>query len=769
MALNGQNPLGQQSVLQVVPPAALEAHIAQQQAEKSAAAAPPEPAPPELVGYIRGQFEIFRNHRNTASGWSNRLIEAFRAYNGQYSPSKMQEVLKFGGSQVYARLTAQKCRAASSLLRDIYLGSDRAWAIRPPADPDVPDDIVKKIDAMLAQEMTMVMQTTGQNPPPEDMLNRRKALMESASEAAKKKAVKQAKLSEERIEEFLVEGLFYHALAEFLVDLPIFPFAVLKGPMVKIVPEIKWPPGGGQPTVVQTPKMFWSRISPFDIWWTPGVADIANANVIEKSRLTRAEINDLLDLPGFDQAEVRAVLDEYGRGGLYDNWDTTDAERAVLESRENPAWNRSGLITQMEFHGNVQGRILQEYGMPGVSDELRDYRIDAYCIGSHVIKANLSPSPRTRHNYFVTSYEKVPGTPVGNGLMDMIADLQDVANATLRSLVNNVSISSGPQVIVNDDRARPEENTDDLYPWKRWHVSNDPVGNNAKPPVEFFQPQSNAQDLLTVFKAFVDLSDDVSAIPKYIGGQPGGGAGRTASGLAMLMGNASKILQTVAANIDRDVFEVALQQLADLVLLSDTTGMLTGEEDIYVQGVNVAVQRETQRQRQLEFLQNTNNPTDIGIMGVKGRGSVLRSVSQTIGLDGEAIVPSDGELQKKQEQQDQQAQNQAINQRVDQGIQQGVQTGVQKITSELTAGFLASQAQIPGEAPGGPPPNGAPSAGGAPPGGLGGPAANQAAQAQGNQPTPMSNQQAQPANVAGNQRALPGPGARPPPVGGGPG
>ena len=45
------------------------------------------------------------------------------------------------------------------------------------------------------------------------------------------------------------------------------------------------------------------------------------------------------------------------------------------------------------------------------------------------------------------------------------------------------------------------------------------MGNNAKPPVEFFQPQSNAQDLLTVFKAFVDLSDDVSAIPKYIGGQ----------------------------------------------------------------------------------------------------------------------------------------------------------------------------------------------------------------------------------------------------------
>jgi hypothetical protein len=778
------HPLGA-SVLRVVPPAMLEAQLQKQELDRAAALAPAEPAPPELCGYIKSQFEIFRNHRNTAAGWSGRLIEALRAFNGQYSPTKLLEVKKFGGSEIYARITAQKCRAASSLLRDVYLGADRPWAIRPPADPDVPDDILQKIDQLLQQEQQMVAQVTGQQPPEDAAQQRRQALLDSASEAARKKAVQQAKASEDKIEEFLRNGMFYHALAEFIVDLPIFPFACLKGPMVKIVPEIQW--RAGKPIVLQIPTMMWSRVSPFDIWWTPGVADIANANVIEKSRLTRAELNDLLDLPGFNHDEVRAVLQEYGRGGLYDNWDTTDAERSVLESRENPAWNRSGLISQMEFHGNVQGEILQEYGMPGITDPLRDYHVDAYCVGSHVIKANLSPSPRARHNYFITSYEKVPGTPIGNSLCDLIADIQDVGNATLRSLVNNMSISSGPQVVVNDDRCRPEENTDDLYPWKRWHVTNDPVGNNAKPPVEFHQPQSNAQELLAVFKAFVDLSDDVSAIPKYIGGQASGGAGRTASGLAMLMGNASKILQSVAANIDRDIFEVALQQLADLVLLTDTTGTLTGEEDIYVQGVNVAVQRETQRQRQLEFLQHTNNPVDIEIMGITGRGAVLRSVSQTIGLDGEEVVPSAEELGKKQEAQKQKEQVKAINEQVDKGIQAGVEQGVQKIASELTAGFLASHAAMPGEEPGGMaggPPGGAPAGPpgalpGQPPGlgagpGPGGPPrpagmGEAARQAQGARPTPLSNQQAMPGNVVGNQRRPMQPGMRPPPIGGGPG
>ena len=80
------NPLGQQGVLQVVPPAALEAwHPAASRRRSLRQMAPQEPAAPELVGYIKTQFEIFRNHRNTAAGWSNRLIEALRAFNGQYS------------------------------------------------------------------------------------------------------------------------------------------------------------------------------------------------------------------------------------------------------------------------------------------------------------------------------------------------------------------------------------------------------------------------------------------------------------------------------------------------------------------------------------------------------------------------------------------------------------------------------------------------------------------------------------------------------------
>ncbi len=686
--------LGQNGVLQVIPPAVLEQQEAQRAQDKAAAQQPQQQDPQQLVSYIKGQFEIFRNHRNTSAGWSERLLASLRTFNGQYDANRLNDIRRFGGSEIYVRIIAQKCRAASSLLRDIYLSQDRPWGIRPSSNPTVPPEITQQIDQLMQHEATLVA-SQGQQPPPSAIQQRRTALMESAFDAAKKKATKQARDSEDKIEDMLREGSFYHAMAEFLVDLPVFPFAVIKGPVVKVIPTVVWPKGGGQPIVSQQPKLTWCRVSPFDLWFTPGVSDIENANVIEKLRITRAELNDLLDLPGYNQDEIRAVLDEFGRGGLYDNWDTTDAERAVLENKENPAWNRSAMLSMMEFNGSVQGRVLQDYGL-AVPDELRDYFVQVWCIGSHVIKAHLSPSPRQRHPYFITSFEKVPGTPVGNGLTDLLTDMQEAANATVRGLLNNLAIASGPQVVVSDDRLSPDETGEDMYPWKRWHTRSDPVGNNNQPPISFFMPTSNAQQLISVFQEFVSIADDVSAIPKYVGGQAGaGGAGRTASGLAMLMGNASKILQTVSANIDRDVLEPALLQLADLIMLTDTTGLLTGEEKISVQGVNVAVQRETIRQRQIEFLQATNNPTDQKIVGLKGRASVLRSVSSTIGLDGDEIVPPEEQIEKMEQQEQQQQKQGGFTQQVEEGIHKGVEAGVQRISTELTAGLLAQQTQLP--------------------------------------------------------------------------
>lgn len=600
-----------------------------------------------LAGYVRTQWEQMRRHRNSAAGWSERLLSAMRAFNGQYDAAKLAEIKKFGGSEVYARIIAMKCRGASSLLRDVYLTPDRSWAVEPPSDPDVPPEIIAKILQLIQSEVQSMM-SQGQQVPPSAIRDRTAQLMGSARMAEKKQARARADLAQDKIDEILETGGFYKALAEFLVDIPLFPFAVMKGPVVKIVPTVKWEQG--RAVVSNDPRLFWQRVSPFDVWWTPGASDIEDAAVIERTRVTRADLNDLLDLPGYNTDNIKKVLTEYGRGGYTETPDNGESERADYENRENPNTNTSGMISCLEYHGNIQGSMLLEYGMDAklVPDATRDYMVQLYLIGRYVIKVNMSPSPRKRHPYFVSSFEKVPGTPVGNGLPDILSDIAEVSNATLRALVNNMSISSGPQVVVRDDMITPGTDGEDLYPWKRWHIQADMMGGMAGQtikPIDFFQPASNAQELLAIYAKLGEIADELSAIPRHMSGaNPGGGAGRTASGLAMLMGNASKILQTVAANIDRDVISPALMMLYDMIMLTDTTGMLSGDENVRVMGVNVAVQRETQRTRQLEFLQATTNPMDAQIIGIQGRAKVLRAVASQIGLDGEGIVPPDDEL-----------------------------------------------------------------------------------------------------------------------------
>jgi hypothetical protein len=627
-----------------------------------------------LAGYIRQQWDMMVRHRNTTNGWSDRLLMSMRAIQGVYEPAKLAEIRKFGGSEVYARLIAAKVRGAQSLLRDVYLGADKPWGLQPPSDPTIPAEQLQSIEQLVTAEaqsaamgapgvpdptgMTPGMPPIPGEPPSPDKIQRRVfQLMSAARDAAKKHQHEQTLISEDKIEEILVQGNFYGALGECLYDVCSMPFSCLKGPIVRMVNDITWQ--GRQAVQVRRARLWWERVSPFDLWWSPGVSDIDSANVIHRLRVTRTDLNDLIGLPGYNTPNIRAVLQYYGSGGLVENWDSTDASRAVMENRENPIFNQTHMITTLEFHGNVQGRMLLEYGFDEtqIQDELRDYAIQAWLVGQYLIKVQLSPNVRRRKPFYVTSFEKIPGSPIGNGIPDLISDLQEVSNACLRSVVNNMSIASGPQVIINEDRLSGQESGDELFPWKRWRTTNPAVAGSTEPAVSFFQPQSNAQELFQVFNAFYGLADDVSAIPRYLSGNsPGGGAGRTASGLAMLMGNASKILQTVCANVDGDQIDPSIRDLLDLILMTDTSGLLSGEEQVQPKGVVVAVQRETMRQRQLEFLQLTANPIDMQIIGPKGRANVLRSVSTGIGLDGEDIVPSEDEMETQQKQAQAQAQ-----------------------------------------------------------------------------------------------------------------
>ena len=117
-----------------------------------------------------------------------------RMFNGTYDASKLQEIRKFGGSEVYARIVSMKCRGASSLLRDIYLGPERPWGLGPDEDPEIPPEILDAIKQLVTAESDGLSQT-GAPPDPGAIRDRVTNLIEAARDAAKRRAKDQAKVS----------------------------------------------------------------------------------------------------------------------------------------------------------------------------------------------------------------------------------------------------------------------------------------------------------------------------------------------------------------------------------------------------------------------------------------------------------------------------------------------------------------------------------------------------------------------------------------------
>lgn len=613
--------------------------------ERDALAKSIENAKPEilddLANYIRKMFEAAKRHR-TSSGVDEEMISFLRAYNGEYSPTKKAEIAQFGGSDVFARITASKCRGATSLLRDIYLSAEQPWGIDPSPDPKLPGSVSRDIDAVVGGE-AMYLIMNGASPQKEQLQARKEDLIKAAKLAERSKAKAESVIAERRMDDILVEGKFWEAFSQFLVDLPIYHCAFIKGPTIRNAELLTWGDDGAAKIELR-PRFFWDRVSPFDLWFTPGASNLSHTDSFERQRMSVTDLYDLIGLPGYHEKNIRETIRKHGEGGLREWGLMFEQERRKLENRGDQTAHDDPMMDCIEFQGKVLGKHLKDWALKGVDDEEKPYFVTCWMIDKVIIKCMLNPNIRKRPNYYSTSFDKQPGTIYGSGVAEVLSDIQDVMNASLRSLVNNMAMASGPQVFFNEELLNPNQSSQ-LYPWKQWKYSTDPANPQAN-PVGFFQPSSNAAELLGVYGKFNEIADEVSAIPRYMtGSQNVGGAGRTASGLAMLMSNANKALQNVAENIDDDVFEPVLQTLYDLVMLTDETGMLRGDESIKVNGVRNVVKQEQDRVRQLEFLQLTANEFDMPIVGPQ-RASIIQQVANRLGI--EVDIPEPREQNRRQ-------------------------------------------------------------------------------------------------------------------------
>ena len=587
------------------------------------------------------------------------LLRCLRQRNNEYDPEILELVREQGGNEIYMGLTQVKCRATESWITEILRPPGEVpFGVEPTPKPDVEAKVHQRVYDSVQAEVMEAMQL-GIEVDPAKIEERLESLDQQVLENLQRFAAERAEEMEEHIADIVQEGGWYEALDEFISDFVTYPAAFLKGPVRIRKKRMNWAEdefGQAHPAVQSEVVRTYNRVSPFDMFPSPDSKNLQDGYIIERIRYRRKQIYDLIGVPGYDEEALRDVLHEYGDSGHKIDM---HSERDRLEGREES--NTDISIEALSFWGEVRGRWLLDWGLGAdlVPDPDDDYEANVIMIGEHIIRAALNPHPLGRRPYYCASFEGAPGSIWRKGLCQLIRDIQNMCNAAARALANNMALSSGPMMDVQIDRLAEGEPIPTVAPFSTIQTVESKTGASGRPAVTFFQPGSNAGELMRVYDFFSTLADEYSGIPPYAQGvNTSSGAAGTATGLAMLQDNAARGVKRAVKHIDTVIVGSIKATFEDVMLYDN---IRKGDIRVVAKASTAMINRERQTAHMNELLMSTANPIDQQIIGVEGRRKMLEDAIQARGIDPTDIIPSKDKVEMMLAQQaQQQAQQQAL-------------------------------------------------------------------------------------------------------------
>lgn len=627
-------------------------HQARQAEQQRQAPYRPDPMVNFLSHHVKSCWETAKSARMPLT---RRLLDCHRRRRGIYAPDKLAMIRQARGSEIWMGITGAKCRAAKAWLSDLF-NADRPFSIDPTPIPDLPPEIGQR----LVQEAVNGAIELGV--PPEAVQELVKKHRDRLMDEMKQEADKRAGRMEEKIEDIMAETGWRKEFRDFIDDLVTYPFACLKGLEFSRQKTLvwaqgqdgKWTPQPGQKILPRA-----RRASPFRVYPSPSATHTLNGHwVIEHQTFTRQDLANMRNAPGYNTEALGNVLAEYGVGGLK-HWVWTDSELADLNGMSAHWVSKGDEIDGLSWSGTMSGRTLLDNGIPPtvVQDEFEEYQISILVIGNFVVQALVSPDPAGKPDYHFANWETVPGSIVGIALPEKLKDCQDMCNASARALADNMGMASGPMVGLFMDEIAPGSDATNLHPRKIFYFKDRKSGNSF--PINFFQPQSNASELLKIYEKFDAYGDDITGLPRYAyGSDEGAGAAKTASGLSMLLSAASKNIKDIVRDID-DVVGGIVEKFYNFVMLTDKDDTVKGDASVKARGSEELMHKEQAQMRQQELLGITNNPVDLSIIGRDGRAEMLREVFKTGNIPEERIIPSREEIAQQELAAQQQAAMQA--------------------------------------------------------------------------------------------------------------
>ena len=568
--------------------------------------------------------------------------------NCVYEPKKAAAIKEVSGSDVFIGITETKNRHAKAWIRDaLFQPGQHCWDVEPTPSPEVPPALMEAIQRkFVSQTMNEINTQSAANGVQPDtgmaiqtIQNALPELQNSIKSEMKSIVWEKSRDMGDEINDILTEGGWYEALDETIPDIVECGTGIILGPFKRKVPILV--PGEGGITVEERVVQQFDRVSPFDVYPQADSTGPQDGWVFIKLSYRKLDLQKMIGVPGFNDDEIKAVLSEASSGKLME-WTQIEVDRAIREKKTSDAsavYN-TDRVDCLLYMGPLSGEALMDAGIeiPGDKKDF-DFNATVWFVGNHYLKAVINEDPLGRKPISAGHFEENVDGWWGKALPQLIEAEQQVCNACARSVVNNIAMGSGPQVEINIDRLKGGLNGDTrIIPWKRWLTTN--RMQQTGPAINFWQAQMHASEIMAVFDSFRKGADERSNIPAYAHGDSQvGGAGNTASGLSMLISQASRGIRGIIKSIDKNLIIPSINFVYETLALDPKYQEKIGDVRLVAKGSQALLEKEQRTVRMLEFLNATNNALDQEIMGAEGRGYLLGEVARSYEINPERAFP----------------------------------------------------------------------------------------------------------------------------------
>ncbi len=625
-------------------------------------------------------FNQYRADRRLAE---LRWLRNQRQYLGVYDP-EIEGQLNTQRSRAYPRLTRVKCISVLSRLMNLmFQGNERNWELKAAPWPDMkPAEVQEAIDLQLGLD-----QKSGAPTDPGDV--DLEYVMNAVKQFAQNRAEKLACLIDDQLQELGGDQTEdYVALNRRALQSGIlYGLGVLRGPFVRECQGVYWDESTKPPLPKRVTKYMpvFEWVSVWDFYPDMSAKKFSSMDgYFMRHVLSRSQVLDLKNKPGFFGDQIQSYLNDHTIGNYRPDWFESELRQMGVKANVNEQKVETTKYEVLVWHGKLSGQVLQHAGCEVPHDKIGlELDAEVWLIDGNVIKCDTNPwedlgCQMTLIHTFL--FDEDDTSPIGFGLPNAVRDSQMAVAAATRMLLDNASVVCGPQLEVNYDLLRLDQDLESIGAYKIW--AREGEGVDAQwPAVRNIQIDAHIDSLLKIIDTFMKFADMETFVGPATGGdmsQAPSEPMRTAAGASMLRSDQALPFKDMIRAFDRFTQSI-IQSMVIFNKQFNKKLAPDGEYDVIARGATSLMAKELRGMQADELVKSLTPDEAIYIDHKKLLSARLRA------RDMDDIMVGDSEAARRLAQQSQtQAQQSDMNNRL-------AEANIRKVLSDAFKGITQGQ------------------------------------------------------------------------------